>query len=108
MAVLHADQINLDQVVGENIRLAGNVSLLTDQNVIDATNVTDLKNSIDTNARTAHSDVQGYVFALKRALDIGYDEGVLTDVAVAAATGYNNLASLTNSAPGSIGPLALG
>lgn len=105
---LHSDQINLDQVVGENIRLAGNTGLLTDQNVIDATNVTDLKNSIDTNARTAHSDLQGYVFALKRALDIGYDSGVLSDSAVAAATGYNNLASLTNSAPGAIGPLVLG
>lgn len=108
MAILHADQVNLDQVVGENIRLAGNVGLLTNQNVIDATNVTDLKNSIDTNARTAHSDVQGYVTGLKRALDVGYDEGVLTDAAVAAATGYDNLASLTNSAPGTIGPLALG
>jgi hypothetical protein len=105
---LHSDQINLNQVVGENIRLAGTIGLLTNQNVIDATTWTDLQNSIDTNARALHADVQNYAVPLKRALDIGHDDGTLSDAAIQAATGYDNLASLTQSAPGITGPLALG
>jgi hypothetical protein len=105
---LHSDQINLNQVVGENIRLAGQVGLLTDQNVIDATTYTDLQNSMDTNARTAHSDRQGYLYGLKAAIDIGKADGTLSDSAIQNATGVDNLASLTQSAPGTIGPLAVG
>ena len=105
--MLHSDQRELDKSVGENIRLAGEIGLLTDQNVIDATNTTDLKNSIATNARTKHADQQNYVFSLQRMLDIGLDSGTLADAAVAAATGVTNLASLTVSDPGKIGPLAL-
>lgn len=101
---LHSDQVNLDMTVGAATRLAGQVGLLTDQNVIDATNTTDLKNSIDTNAQAAHADVRGYVPGLKKALDVGKDLGVYTDAAVQAATGVNNLASLTLSDPGKLGP----
>lgn len=104
---LHSDQRELDKVVGQNIRLAGELGLLTDQNVIDATNTTDLKNSIAANALTKHADQQNYVFPLQRALDIGKDDGTLSDSAVAAATGVDNLASLTTSDAGKKGPLAL-
>lgn len=103
---LHSDQINLDMTVGEGIRLAGELGLLTDTNVQNATNVADLKSSIDANALTKHSDQAGYAFGLKRALDIGKDNGVLSDAAVQAATGVTNLASLTSSTPGQIGPLS--
>jgi hypothetical protein len=102
---LHADQINLNATVGENLRLAGELGLLTDANVIAATSVTDLKNNIDTNAATKHADQQGFTTMLKKALDIGKDDGTLTDAAVQAATGVTNLASLTTSDPGKIGPL---
>src|SRR5689334_11768745 len=102
---LHSDQTTLNMSVGENILLAGELGLLTDQNVIDATNTTDLKNSIDTNLATKHSDQRGYAFGLKRALDIGKDDGTLADAAVAAATGVSNLASLTLAA-GKVGPLS--
>lgn len=102
---LHSDQRELDKLVGENIRLAGEIGALTDQNVIDSTNVADLKAFIDTNLATKHADQQGYGFGLKRALDLGKDDGTLTDAAVAAATGVSNLASLTLSDPGKVGPL---
>lgn len=103
--ILHADQVNLNMVIGENIRLAGNVGLLTDQNVIDATTYTDLINSIRTNAATAHSDRQGYVDRLIRAIELGKADGTLTDANIQAATGYNNLATLTQSDPNKIGPI---
>lgn len=92
---LHSDQVNLDIMVGQNIRLAGQVGLLTDAQVIAATSITDLQNNIASNAQTAHSDVRGYVDRLQDALQIGKDSGVLTDAAVQAATGVTNLASLS-------------
>lgn len=104
MPPLHSDQLAANADVGRNILLAGDAGLLTDANVIAATNVADLKASIDTNAATKHADARGIVFGLKRALDIGKDDGTLTDAAVAAATGVSNLASLTGAA-GKIGPL---
>lgn len=101
---LHADQINLNADVGRNILLAGELGLLIDADVTGATNVADLKAKIALNASTKHADQQGYVFALQRALDLGKDDGTLSDVAVAAATGVSNLASLT-AAGGKVGPL---
>jgi hypothetical protein len=103
---LHSDQEMLNRSVGENIRLAGELGMLTDANVIAATSVADLKSNIQTNALTKHADQQGYVFGLLRALDLGKDDGTLTDAAVQAATGVSNLASLTLSDPGKIGPLS--
>lgn len=102
---MHSDQINISKVVGENIRLAGELGLLTDANVTAATGVTDLKASIDTNAATKHSDMQAFAVQLKKALELGRDDGTLSDAAVAAATGVTNLATLTQSDPGKIGPL---
>lgn len=93
--VLHSDQVGINILVGENIRLAGQVGLLTDQNVIDATTWESLKNSIDTNSAATHSDVRGYVDRLKAAIDLGKNDGTLTDANIQAATGINNLASLT-------------
>lgn len=103
--ILHADQVGINLVVGENIRLAGQVGLLTDAQVIAATTVQSLKDAVDLNASTAHSDIQGYVGRLKRAFDLGKDDGTLTDANIAAATGWDNLASLTLSLPGKSGPI---
>ena len=102
---LHSDQENINIGVGNNIRLAGQVGLLTDAQVVAATGVTDLKNNIDANAALLHSDQQIYAYRLKRALDLGYDDGTLTDAAVAAATSLENLASLTLANAGHYGPL---
>ena len=100
----HSDQINLNAEIGRNILLAGELGLLVDSDVTGATNVADLKARIDVNLLTKHADQQGYGFGLKRALDLGKDDGTLSDAAVAAATGVSNLASLT-SAGGKVGPL---
>lgn len=102
---LHSDQTTLNKSVGENILLAGEIGLLLDADVTGATNVADLKAKIELNARTKHSDQRGFVFGLLRSLDIGKDDGTLTDAAVQAATGVSNLASLTLAA-GKVGPLA--
>lgn len=103
--VLHADQVGLNLVVGENIRLAGQVGLLTDAQVIAATTVQSLKDAVDLNASTAHADVRGFVDRIKRGFDYGKDDGTLTDANIAAATGWDNLASLTLSQPGKFGPM---
>lgn len=92
---LHSDQVGLNIIVGENIRLAGRVGLLTDAQVVAATTVQSLKDAVDLNAGTAHSDVQGYVGRLKRAFDYGKDDGTLTDANIAAATSLENLAQLS-------------
>lgn len=102
---LHADQVNLNMVVGENIRLAGQVGLLTDAQVIAALNSAELQSLIATNALTAHADVRGFVDRLQRSIDIGKADGTLTDAQIQAATGVDNLASLTLSQAGKIGPI---
>jgi hypothetical protein len=102
---LHSDQQTLNASVGENILLAGDAGLLLDADVTGATSVADLKAKIDSNLAGKHSDLAGLAFGLKRALDIGKDDGTLTDAAVQAATGVSNLASLT-LAGGKIGPLS--
>ena len=102
---IHADQQALNAEVGRNILLAGDSGLLIDSDVTGATNVADLKARIDVNVAGKHSDIAGLAFGIKRALDIGKDDGTLSDAAVAAATGVSNLASLTLAA-GKVGPLS--
>jgi hypothetical protein len=92
---LHSDQVGLNILIGENLRLAGRLGLLTDANVTGAATYADLKNSIDTNARTLHSDMQGYADRLKRSLDLGFADGSFTDTNVANATSLENLATMT-------------
>lgn len=92
---LHSDQVGLNILIGENLRLAGRLGLLTDANVTGASTYADLKNSIDTNARTLHSDMQGYADRLRRAIDLGYADGSFTDTNVANATSLENLATMT-------------
>lgn len=101
---LHSDQMTLNADVGRNILLAGDAGLLTDDQVIASANVADLKAAIDTSLAGKHADLRGLAFGLKRALDLGKDDGTLTDAAVAAAIGVSNLASLTLAA-GKVGPL---
>lgn len=96
--VLHSDQVGLNILIGENLRLAGRLGLLTDGNVTGATNTADLKNLIDVNAAGLHSDMQGYAGRLKAALDLGLADGSFSDANVAGATSLENLASLTQAA----------
>lgn len=100
---LHADQVGLSQVIGQNLKLAGQLGMLTDQNVIDSATYADLKNFIDTNAKGLHADQQGYVDRLKRAIDMGFTDGSFTDANVAAATGVTNLATMTQADTSRIG-----
>lgn len=92
---LHSDQQGLNILIGENLRLAGRLGLLTDGNVTGAATYADLQGLIDTNARGLHSDMQGYAFRLKRSLQLGFDDGSFTDANVAAATSLENLATMT-------------
>lgn len=103
--LLHADQIGLNQAIGANIRLMGQTGLLTDAQVVAATTYTDLQDNIRTNAKTAHSDLQGFVDRFIRVIDLGKADGTLTDAQIQAATGVDNLASLTLADPGKMSPL---
>lgn len=103
--ILHSDQVGINLIVGENIRLAGQVGLLTDAQVIAATTSAELQSLISTNALTAHADVRGYVDRLQESIEFGKSDGTLTDANIQAATGVDNLASLTLSNPGKVGPI---
>lgn len=105
VAILHADQYYLDQVVGENILGENQFPMLSDVQIAAATNVADLKAGID--AFVGHSETEGFKPGIKRALDIGHDDTSLSDTNVAAATNAATLAANTTADPGKIWPLHL-
>lgn len=105
--VLHADQVGLDMIVGENLNLAYQTGLLTNTNVNSASTYTDLKNSIETNSLTLPSEFRGYVGRLNRAIDYGKDDGSLSDANVAAATTVAELVAFTQAGADKIGPIAI-
>jgi hypothetical protein len=108
MAVTHATDIRPSQIGGENLRMAGpdSAGLLTNQQVIDATNIAGIETNI-TNA-VCHAELQPVKFRANQGIDLGVSAGNFGDTAVQAATGVNNLASTTESAPGTYGPLSDG
>jgi len=103
--LLHSDQFYLDQAVGENIHGENQFPLITDAQIVAAANTTDLKAAVD--GYVGHSETEGFKPGVKRALDIGHDDGSLSDVNVAAATDAATLSANTYADPGKIWPLHL-
>jgi hypothetical protein len=91
--------------IGENIRLASQLGLLTDTAIQNATTYTDLQAAIRTAAAGLHSDMQGYAERLVDAIEFGKADGTLNDTDIQAATSGDTLAALTQSAAGKIGPI---
>lgn len=103
--LIHADAYYLDQVVGENILGQNAFPLITDAQIVAATNTTDLKAAVD--AYSGHSETEGFKPGVKRALDIGNVDGSLSDTNVQAATNAATLAANTYTDPGKKWPLHL-
>lgn len=103
--LIHADAYYLDQLVGENVLGQNAFPLVTNAQIIAATNTADLKTNID--AYVGHSETEGFKPGVKRALDIGNADGSLSDANVQAATTAATLAANTFADPGKLWPLAL-
>lgn len=103
--LLHADAYYLDQAVGEGLLGENQIPLLTNAQIIAATNTTDLKNNID--AYVGHSEQEGFKPGVKRILDIGNADGSLSDANVQAATTAATLAANTFADPAKVWPLLI-
>ena len=93
MPVLHADQIPLSQVVGQNVRSAGRQDLLTDAQVIAATSAADLQANIT--AAVCHADIEPAKRRINRAIGYGIPSGEFSAAAIQACTSVNDVIALT-------------
>lgn len=91
--VLHNDQIELSKSVGGHLLYQNETPYITSTEIQNATNVADLKNEVD--GFVGHADQEGLKDPLKRALDLGKDDGSLSDANVQAATSAATLAANT-------------
>lgn len=92
--VLHSDQQNLAQLVGESLSLANNSGLLLDADVGGSFTYLTMQTALVTNASTKHASFQGFIDRLKRAFDYGKALGILSDTNVQAATTVADLIAI--------------
>ncbi len=98
---LHADQLTLNVLAGDNMLSAGNIStnagyaLLTNTNVAAANTVQGLKDAID--ATACHADESFTKERFKRAVDLGSADGSFTDARILGLTTVTGLVELTNA-----------
>jgi hypothetical protein len=93
MLFLHADQFGASRLAGAAILRAGEAGLITDTNVTSATTYAGFRSVLTT--QSGHADLQPLRARAASLMDIANADGALTNTTVAAATGYRNLASLT-------------
>lgn len=103
--VLHSDQIELSKAVGGALLYENETPYITNTQIGNATNTTDLKNNVD--AFAGHLDQEGLKPGIKRALDIGHDDTSLDDTNVQAATTAATLAANTYASTDKKGPVDL-
>lgn len=103
--VLHSDAIPLSQAVGGHLLYENETPYITNTQIGNATNTADLKANVDSFA--GHLDQEGLKDPLKRALDIGHDDGSLSDANVQAATDAATLAANTYGSADKKGPMDL-
>jgi hypothetical protein len=90
---MHADQFGASRMAGAAILRAGEAGLITNTNVTSATTYAGFRSVLTT--QSGHADQQPMRARAADLMDIANVDGALTDATVAAATGYANLASLT-------------
>jgi hypothetical protein len=106
--VLHADQLQLSVLVGENLALGNAIGLLLDADVGGAKTATTMKAAVDTNALPLHAEFQGYVDRIQRAIDYGEALGILSTANVQGVTTVAELVAITGAPAGKVGgPLTL-
>lgn len=101
--VLHQDVLGLSRIVGENLSLAKGAGLLADSDVGGGKTYITMKAAIATAAATKPAEFQGYVGRLQRAMDEGFDIGVLTDANVQAASTLAELIAYCDTNPAKVG-----
>ena len=98
---LHADQLALNVLCGDNMLSAGNIStnagyaILNNTNVAASNTVTALKEAID--AAPVHADESYSKARFKLAVDLGNYDGSFTDARLASLTTVQGLVELTNA-----------
>lgn len=104
---MHSDAMPVSRRAGRGLRLAGEVSLITNTQVSNDTTATgsgagslqeDILNT------TCHADLTPIKARINKFIDMGAVNSDYTDAIVAAATTVNGLANTTLSDPGKTGP----
>lgn len=95
MAVLHADQLNLDSRIGNTMTEAGISAFLTDTTVAAANTVDGLVAAV--NAASVHADKQPMRARIVQAIRYGAADGSFTDALIAPLTTIAGLVALTQA-----------
>lgn len=106
--ILHSDQQNLSQLVGENLSLAQGTGLLLDADVGGSKTLVTMKAALIANAALLPAEFQGYVDRLSRALDYGGALGVLSTANIQGVTTLDELIAICPTDANKLGgPLAI-
>jgi len=104
--IIHADQLYLDQAVGHGLQGAKSAGIITDTQVNTATTNAGLRAAL-ASGYAGHVDGQPLVPVAQRALDVGKDDGSMSDDNVNAATTVPELTANTFADPTKTGPQEL-
>lgn len=105
--VLHADQIGDSIMVGENLKLAFELGLITNSDVGGAKTEPTMEAALDTNAAPLNTDFRGYIDRLKRAFQLGAALGILSTANIQGVTTVAELIAICLSDPNKRGPLVI-
>lgn len=105
--VLHSDQVGDSIMVGENLKLAYEVGLITNSDVGGSKTEATMEAALVTNASTLNTEFQGYVDRLKRSFQLGAALGILSTANIQAATTVAELIAICLSDPNKRGPLVI-
>lgn len=94
---LHADQIRLSEMIGFNLREAGEVGLLTDAGVAAADTVDGLRTAVRTTG-PVHAEYEPYRERIVRGINYGAESSELTNALIAPLTTVVGLVALTEGA----------
>lgn len=94
---MHADQLPASRMAGDALLRAGEMGILTNTNVADATSVTSLQTNIT--AAAGHADTQPIRSRINSLIEIARADATLADAALQAQTTVAGAAALTQVNP---------
>lgn len=105
-ALLHSDQYQLDQAVGDTLQQGVQAGVITDAEVNASTTNAGLRALLASNY-AGHADGIPLIAIAQRALDVGLVDTSMSDANVSAATTVALLTANTFASPGKVGPMSL-
>lgn len=106
--IFTSDQLGLAEQIGLNLSLAKAAGLLADSDVGGSLTYITMKAAIVAAAAIKPAEFQGFIGRLQRAMDEGFDLGVLTDANVQGVTTVAELVAFTPASATKVGgPLAI-